>query len=284
MKVTKVSPGARMERFAGTVAAVTGSARGIGKNIARAFARERARVIICDVDERNGKSAQAELCDEGLAAEFLCVDLAERGAPQETVRRIIENWGRLDILVNNARAGERRGLFEETEDTWQEGLSVTLRAAFFASQELIRSMAQNRGGSIVNIGSVAALMACNESPVYHIAKAGMAQMTRYLAVFGGVYGCRVNAVLPGFIVQDEHRPRYRQENNRHYRELVEFCHPTRNIGSSDDVASAVLFLCSLEASFISGQLLVVDGGAMIQEQTGLILRWQEMTSPSPLRR
>lgn len=259
-------------RFVGKVVAVTGSARGIGKNIACAFGREGATVIICDINEQNGKATESELRQRGMSAEFVLVDLRQRGAPQAMVQQIARRWGRLDILVNNARAGRRTSILEEDEDTWEEGITL-LRAGFFASQEAIRVMSQTGGGSIINISSVAALLTCQESPIYHIAKAGMLQMTRYLAAHAGVYGVRVNAVLPGFIVKDEHRERYERNDNQRYREIAEFCHPMGHVGESDDVASAVLFLCSPEASFISGQTIVVDGGLTLQEQSGLVYRF-----------
>ena len=268
-----MQPHPKEGRFAGKVVAVTGSGRGIGKNIARAFGHEGALVAICDIDEPKGRATESELCEQGISAEFLCVDLSQRGAPQAMIQKIVERWGRLDILVNNARSGRRTSLLEEDENTWEEGISVTLRAAFFASQEAIRVMLQTDGGSIVNISSIAAIMTCHESPTYHIAKAGLLQMTRYLAVHAATYGVRVNAVLPGFIVQDEHRVRYERDDNQHYREIAEFCHPMGHVGESDDIARAVLFLCSPEAPFISGQCLIVDGGSTLQEQCGLIYRF-----------
>ena len=261
------------------VVAVTGAARGIGRNIARSFARQGARVVLCDIDERGGVETRDQFRTEGWLAEFEHVNLSEKGAPQAMIREIANQWGRVDVLVNNARSGSRRTLIEETEDTWDAGLAVTLKAAFFASQAVIALMKDIGGASIVNMSSVAALVACNESPAYHIAKAGMLQMTRYLAAFAGPFGIRVNAVLPGFIVQDEHRGRYAQEDNREYREIAEFCHPVGRIGSSDDVANTVTFLCSPQASFISGQALVVDGGAIVNEQTGLLYRFDRTWNP-----
>lgn len=260
-------------RFAGRVAVITGSARGIGKNIARAFGREAASVVICDVDEAKGKATASELRRQGIRAEFLQVDLSQRGAPQAMVQQTIQQLGRLDILVNNARSGRRITFLEEDEDSWEQGISVTLRAAFFASQEAIRVMSQAGGGSIVNISSIAALVTSQESLIYHIAKAGMLQMTRYLAANAGTFGVRVNSVLPGFIVQDEHRAGYEGDSNQRYREIAEFCHPMGHVGESDDIANAVVFLCSPEAAFISGQSLIVDGGLTLQEQSSLFFRF-----------
>ncbi|MDD5687481.1 MAG: SDR family oxidoreductase [Elusimicrobia bacterium] len=261
----------KKKRFSDKVTVITGGCRGIGKNIARAFGREEATVIICDIDKRNGKSAKDELCKLGITAEFLYADLARKGAARGMIQQVVEKWGRIDILINNARSGAKKTSFlEETEDSWEQGISVTLKAAFFAAQEAIRSMSKTGGGNIVNIASIGALLVCHESAVYHIAKAGMVQMTHYLAVKAGGYGIRVNAVLPGFIVQDEHQSRYRNADNLYYREVAEFCHPVRHVGKSDDISNAVLFLCMPDTDFISGHCLVVDGGATLQEQSTLL--------------
>ncbi|OGL50478.1 MAG: hypothetical protein A3H37_06350 [Candidatus Schekmanbacteria bacterium RIFCSPLOWO2_02_FULL_38_14] len=263
------------KRFENKVALITGSATGIGKNIARAFGQEGAHVAICDIDLENGKKTEMELIDRKISASFFHVDLSLKGAPYDMVRQVVQRYGKLDILVNNARSGQRTSFFEEDENSWEKGISVTLRAAFFASQEACRVMSEKGGGNIINISSVAALLACHESPVYHIAKAGMLQMTRYLAMHTGKFGVRVNTILPGFIVRDEHKARYDQDNNKNYREMVNFIHPSGHIGCSDDVANLVLFLCSSESSFINGQCIIIDGGLTLQEQSSLVFRFEK---------
>ncbi|MBI5195203.1 MAG: SDR family oxidoreductase [Nitrospirae bacterium] len=257
-------------KFNNKVILITGGARGIGKKIAKKFTEEGSNVIICDIDKDQSEKTKLEFDKEGLRVNFICMDLSNKGAPQGMIRQIIKDFGKLDVLVNNARSGERVGFWEETDDTWDKGIAVTLKAAFFASQEAIRAMSQNREGSIVNIGSIASSLVCHESPVYHAAKAGLMHLTRYLAVHGGTYGVRVNAVLPGFIVQDEHVERYERADNEEYRKTAEFCHPIRKVGCSDDIAEAVLFLCSTAASFITGQCIIVDGGLTIQDPSSLL--------------
>ncbi|MDP3920165.1 MAG: SDR family NAD(P)-dependent oxidoreductase [Candidatus Omnitrophota bacterium] len=263
------------KRFTDKVVAVTGSARGIGKNIAAAFAGEGAFVFICDINTEMGKATEDEFRNRGLACEYLKVDLAKSGAAAKMVQEIVKRKGCLDVLVNNARSRHRVSMLEETEESWEQGMAVTLKGAFFASQEAIRVMSERSGGSIVNISSVMAEMTCHESPVYHIAKAGVSHMTRYFATHGSPLGVRVNAVVPGFIVQDENRERYAGTDNKSYREVGEFTHPVRTVGKSDDVAYAVLFLASTESCFITGQCLVVDGGATLQEQNSLIHRFSK---------
>jgi 3-oxoacyl-[acyl-carrier protein] reductase len=171
--------------FGGKTVVVTGGARGIGKNICRSFGRSGSKVIICDINEDNGYKTETEFKDENIDVQFYQTDLSKKNAPGQVIRNIIRTHGKIDILVNNARSGPRLDLFEENEETWEQGIAVTLRAAFFCSQEAMRNMIVSGGGSIVNIGSIAAFLYCHESPVYHIAKAGLVQMTRYLASYGG---------------------------------------------------------------------------------------------------
>jgi len=251
--------------FEGKVALVTGSARGIGRTIAAAFGGAGARVAVCDIQREAAEATVHELREDGISAEYFPVDLSQRGEPQRMVAAVAERWGRLDFLVNNARAGARSGSLEETEDNWDLTLSVGLRAAYFASREAISRMAAHGGGSIVNIGSVAALLVSLESPAYHAAKAGLMQLTKYLAANSGAQQVRVNSVVPGFIVQDEHRERYMKDDNAGYRARAESCHPLGDVGRANDVAEAVLFLCSESARFITGQAIVVDGGFTIQD-------------------
>ncbi|MBI1870540.1 MAG: SDR family oxidoreductase [Chlamydiae bacterium] len=261
--------------FEGKIVAVTGGARGIGKNIVNAFAQKGAMVIVCDLNDKEGHTTVTDLRDRKLSSTFLKVDLSEKGTPQEMIRQIVRSYGKIDVLVNNARAVRSRDKSDD-EESWDLEMAVNLRAAFFASQAAISTMAKNGGGSIVNISSITGLLSAREvSPVYQIAKVGLTQMTRYFAVRGGAEGVRVNALLPGVIIRDEDLDRYRQDDNQGYRELVEFCHPMGQPGRSDDVAHAALFLCSPNASYISGQCIVMDGGMSVQEQFSLMLHFQK---------
>jgi NAD(P)-dependent dehydrogenase (short-subunit alcohol dehydrogenase family) len=180
--------------------------------------------------------------------------------------------GSVDILVNNARAGRRLGLLEESEENWDLAVDVGLKAAFFASQAVIKLMADRGGCRIVNIASVAAMQVTNESPSYHAAKAGVLQLTKYLAVAGGPLHARVNGILPGLVVQDEHRPRFDSADNAAYRALAARYQPLGAVGAERDVAEAVLYLCSDRARYVSGACLVLDGAATAQEPFGLLLR------------
>lgn len=258
------------KKFTNKVAVITGGGRGIGKIIAQTLGLEGARVVIVDIDRKKTEATIDELRRKNIQVESLCIDLSRKGIPQKMIRSVVQRYGSIDILVNNARAGKHTTLFTETEESWEQGLSVTLKAAFFASQEGIVQMAKTGGGSIVNISSIEAHLVGHDSPVYHIAKAGILQMTRYLAVYAGKYNVRVNALNPGFIVQDEHRARFHRKDNARYRSIASFCHPLGRVGVSGDVAAAVTYLCSPQAAFVTGQCFAVDGGLSLHEQSGLV--------------
>jgi len=262
-------------RFIGKIVAITGGAHGIGKNIARKFALEGATIVICDIDKASGEATVNEFRRNRISADFLIFDLAAKDGPKKMIQRIVKKWSRIDVLVNNARAGNRVELLDESEANWDKAVSVMLRGPFFAAQEAVRSMARTGGGSIVNISSVAGIESCAESPGYHAAKAGLLQITKYLAGHAGRYGVRVNSVLPGFIVKDEHVTRYESKGNEKFRSIAEFCHPLGRVGAADEVADAVLFLCSGEAAFITGDNIVIDGGLTIQDQSDLLYRFDQ---------
>lgn len=251
--------------FTGKVALVTGSGRGIGKTIARALGMSGASVAVCDINREAGESTVEEFRAIGVYAVYFYADLSVGGGPQELVDKVVSQFGRLDILINNARAGKRANLSSESEDNWRLTMDVGVRAAFFAAQRAVQVMACCGGGSIVNMGSIAASVIGGESPSYHASKASLLNATKYLAVNAGGRNIRVNCILPGFIVQDEHIARYRQTDNADYQQRAERCHPIGRVGESLDVAAAVLFLCSDAAQFITGQGLTVDGGLMIQD-------------------
>jgi NAD(P)-dependent dehydrogenase (short-subunit alcohol dehydrogenase family) len=258
--------------YRGQVALVTGAARGIGLGIARRLAEEGARVLIADVNAEAGTAAVRNLRESGLAVDFISVDLSAPGAATTMVEAAEKIAGSVHVLINNARAGRRFNLFEESEGNWDLALDVGLKSAFFASQAAIKLMAGRDGCRIVNVASVAAVLATNESPAYHATKAGLLQLTKYLAVAGGPHHARVNCVLPGLIVQDEHRARFDADGNEAFRALTARYQPLGEVGAERDVAEAVLYLCSDRARYVSGACLVLDGAATVQEPFGLLLR------------
>ena len=251
--------------FAGRTVLVTGAARGIGRCIAYSFAEAGARVGIIDCNESSAIEVVLELQSRGFDARPFIADLALPGEARRVVDQAASHFGRLDVLVNNARAGLRLKVHEECESNWDITIDVGFRAAHFASLAAVPIMHASGGGSIVNISSTASQYVSAESAGYHAAKAGLTQLTRYLAAHCGAMKVRVNAVLPGFIVQEEHRERFNSSDNFVYRSKAAQCHPVGRVGSSGDVANCVLFLSSVAAGFITGQAVVVDGGLNLRD-------------------
>ena len=259
----------------GRVCLVTGASRGIGNNIARVLGKSGFVLAISDVDSAGLERLRQELIDEGVKVEAFTADLSIRSQPKCLIDKILLHFGRLDVLINNARSGKRLSFECETESNWDLAFNVNLKAPFLLAQAAIPHMGIN--GCIVNISSVSGKFISQESPSYHLSKAALLQLTRYLAVYAGSKGVRVNAVLPGFIVQDEHRERYESLDSKQveYREIVDFLHPLAGgPGFSDDVASAVRFLVSKEAKFITGQEIIVDGGLTIQDPAKVIFDFE----------
>jgi NAD(P)-dependent dehydrogenase (short-subunit alcohol dehydrogenase family) len=262
-----------MARLTDRVAIVTGAATGIGGATARRLAQDGARVLLVDIDAEGAARNLASIRSAGGQGEAFEADVGSEAGVQNMVERAIAAWRRLDIVVNNAYAvgrGERTASAEVTEAAWDRGMDVGLKSMFRAARFALPHLRASGGGSIVNMSSVHGLLAEPRQLVYETLKAGVLGLTRQLAVEFGPYGIRVNAICPGHIVTERMAERWgaHPETLRYFAEQ----YPLRRTGVPDDVANAVAFLCSDEASFITGQALVVDGGLSIQLQEDLAIR------------
>ncbi|MBV9898725.1 MAG: SDR family oxidoreductase [Chloroflexi bacterium] len=254
-------------RLADRVAIVTGGAMGIGGATARRLAEEGARVLVVDVDEEAARRNVETIRSAGGTAEVFQTDVGSESGVQAMVERAVGHWSRLDIVVNNAYPVGSIGRVESAnvpEDAWDRGFDVGLKAMFRTARFAVPHLRQAGGGSIVNMSSVHGLLAEPGQLVYETLKAGVISLTRQLAVEYGPAGIRVNAICPGHIVTERMAERWREhpETLRFFAEQ----YPLRRTGVPNDIANAVIFLCSDEASFITGQALVVDGGLSIQLQ------------------
>jgi 3-oxoacyl-[acyl-carrier protein] reductase len=251
-----------MSRYEGRVAIVTGAARGIGAATAQRFADEGAAVAVLDLDE-----AAASGAAEGLGAARalgLACDVSDAAAVERAVTRVVEELGRVDVLVNNAGVTRDNLLFKMAEEDWDLVLDVHLKGAFLMSREVQKHMTAARYGKILNLSSVSALGNRGQAN-YAAAKMGIQGFTRTLAIELGPFGINVNAVAPGFIVTDmtDATARRLGMTPEELQRLSAEATPVRRVGRPADIASAAAFLCSDEASFITGQTLYVDGGAKI---------------------
>jgi 3-oxoacyl-[acyl-carrier protein] reductase len=251
-----------MSRYADRVVIVTGAARGIGAATARRFASEGASVAVFDLDEAAAAETAAGL---GAARSLgLACDVADAGAVDHAVGRVVDELGKVDVVVNNAGITRDNLLFKMTEDDWDLVMAVHLKGAFLMSRAAQKHMVPARYGKILNLSSVSALGNRGQAN-YSAAKMGVQGFTRTLALELGPFGINVNAIAPGFIVTEMTDATARRVgvDPEQYRAAAAELNPVRRVGQPEDIAAAAAFLCSDEASYITGQTLYVDGGAKV---------------------
>ncbi|MDD5195448.1 MAG: 3-oxoacyl-[acyl-carrier-protein] reductase [Candidatus Omnitrophica bacterium] len=241
-------------RFKDKIAVVTGGAQGIGKEIALQFAKEGARVVIFDLNEQILSATVKEL-EQYSQALGLKVDVTNLDETEKNINKIIDNLGRVDILVNNAGITRDNLLLRLSESDWDKVLTVNLKGAFNCCKAVSRYMVKQRYGKIINISSVIGIMGNAGQVNYAASKAGLIGMTKSLAKELGSRNICVNAVAPGYIktVMTEALPEKVKEEM--FKRI-----PLARFGEPADVAKGVIFLASCDADYITGQVLVIDGG------------------------
>lgn len=248
----------RTMRLKEKVAMVTGAGSGIGRAIAEVFAREGAKVVVADIADENGRETVRLIEQEGGQALFVHTDVSRPGEVEAMVATTIHTYGRLDILVNDA--AHMRDFYmatETSEEDWDKSLNVTLKGVFLASKYALPEMMKRGGGAIVNIASIGAIIAFVGYAAYCSAKAGVVHLTKSLAVDYGRYNIRANVICPGSIATPAAAPEL--ENPERRRFLMNETILGRP-GRPEEVAYAALFLASAESSYITGAVLMVDGG------------------------
>lgn len=238
----------------GKVALITGSASGMGRQTAQRFAEQGAAIVINDIDADKVHATVQEFRGRGFRVLGAVADISSKPAVEGMVQSVIDEFGRVDVLVNNAgmeRAGALRKL---SEADWDITVDVNLKGTFLCSQAVHGHMVANKQGRIINIASRAWLGGAGQAP-YSSAKAGVVGMTRTLAVELGRAGITVNCIAPGLI----HTPMWDELPEKDQQFLLAR-QPTGKLGDPDDIANAVLFLADDAAGFISGQVLYVCGG------------------------
>lgn len=243
------------KRFAGHGVLVTGAARGIGAAIARRLAEEGARVLLTDTDGSEAARTAAEMREQGLHTDALACDVGDRAAVEAAVAHAVDAFGTLDVLVNcAAHCTPDTPLFEDgTDEGWARDLDITLTGAYRCCRAALPHLAASGRGAVVTIGSVNAVQDFGNH-AYSAAKAGLISLTRTMAAHVAARGVRVNLVMPGTVRTSAWEGR--DEELDEMRTL----YPLGRVGEPEDIAAAVAFLASRDASWITGTALTVDGG------------------------
>ncbi|TMD67360.1 MAG: SDR family oxidoreductase [Chloroflexi bacterium] len=250
-----------MGRLEGQVAFVTGAGRGIGAATALRMAEEGARVALADIDTEGCQQVLAEIDRLGSESLVLPCNVTDSAMVQDAMAQTANRFGRLDILVNNAGVVRDNLLYKMSEDEWETVINVHLKGAFLCSRAAQKYMVEHKYGRIVSLSSTSALGNRGQAN-YSSAKAGLQGLTRTLAIELGQFGITVNAVAPGFIDTEMTRATARRQGIDPDQRIAEASKliPVRRVGQPRDVANVICFLCSDEASFVSGQIIYVAGG------------------------
>ena len=250
-----------MGRLDGTVALISGAARGQGAVEARLFCAEGAKVVCGDVLDDEGAALEAELRQAGFDASFVHLDVTREDDWLAAVALAESRYGKLNVLVNNAGILLRKPIEDTTVEEWDRVMAVNVRGVFLGTRASIPAMRRAGGGSIVNISSVAGLVATRDSAAYAASKGAVRLFTKTAAVDHVADGIRVNSVHPGPIKTDMIREMVADEEV--WRDRLTRL-PMKRAGEPEEVAYAVLFLASNESSYMTGSELVVDGGSTAQ--------------------
>ena len=295
-------------RLQGKVGIVTGGATGLGAGVARKLAADGAKVLIIDIDAETAAATAGQIRDAGGAAASMTGDVAKEETAAAMVERAIDEFGRLDILVQNAYgvAGFSDGTALDTEvSAWRKGMDLLVMAHFLGAKYGVPAMQESgppegydpapwegRGlrhgtpppmeiGRIVNMSSVHGQLQAAGTMIYETGKAAVNGLTRQMAIDFGPLGVTVNAIAPGHMVTENLEKLWAEHANEKGFHLGELQYPVRRMGVPEDIGNAVAFLCSEEASFITGVVLPVDGGLTIQLQENIVYELKDYIHRNP---
>ena len=257
---TEEGPG----RLRGKSALITGAAAGIGRATAELFAREGARLVLADINTDGLSALRDSLADVTGDVALVTADVSKPADARRMIDVAIERYGRLDIAVANAGIIPLASIVEATPEGWDEVMSIDGRGMFLTCKYAIEQMITTGGGSIICLSSISGMAGQSRQSTYGPAKFVASGLTKHLAVEWAGNGIRVNAVAPGTINTERVQQLPNEPGGPEYLEAVKAAHPMGRLGEPSEVAKAILFLASDEASFITGAILPVDGGFLAQ--------------------
>ena len=254
--------------FSGKVTIVTGGALGIGGGIARKFSEKGSKIVIADIDEDSAIKNSKKIIDMGGECEVIKTDVSKSRDIENMVDYTLNKFGRIDNLIQNAFSTADNSSFggsalEVDEKNWDQGIAMLQKAIYLGAKYAGNDLIKNKG-NIINISSVHGLLMSKGALIYEAGKSAVIGMTKQMACDFGPLGVRVNAICPGHIVTEKMEVRWKETPSG--LKFFEEQYPVRRTGVPEDIANGVAFLCSDEASFITGHSLVIDGGLSIQLQ------------------
>ena len=245
------------------VAVVTGGSSGIGEATCFELAKEGAKVAVTDINEESGKSVVKRITASGGTAAFYNMDVTDESAVKSTIEKVVNVWGSLDILVNNAGVpGANKQTHEVTVQEWNYGLRLNTTGVFLCTKHAAPFMMKQKSGSIVNVSSIFGIVGSGGVSPYHAAKGAIRAMTKNDAVSYGKFGIRVNSVYPSSVrttMTNEYALNYPGGIEKFYQDIGQM-HLLGRVANPIEIAKAIVFLASDDASFITGSELIVDGG------------------------
>jgi NAD(P)-dependent dehydrogenase (short-subunit alcohol dehydrogenase family) len=253
-------------QFDGKVALVTGASAGIGRATALAFAEQGAKVVVADIAVEGGEETVRQINGVGGEAIFVKADMLQTSEIEALVRTTVETYGRLDYAHNNAGIeGALTTTVDYPEDIWNRVLAINLTSVWLCMKYEIPEMLKQGGGAIVNTASILGLVGYVTTPAYTASKHGVVGLTKVAAMEYATQGIRVNAVCPGWIETPMVMERgvTAGTNREVYQQLADM-HPVKRLGKPEEIAQAVIWLCSDAASFVTGHAMAVDGGYTVQ--------------------
>lgn len=252
-----------MKRVKDKVAIVTGGALGIGKAASRLLATEGAKVAVTDINDEEGQRTAETIQNNGGTAKYWHLDVADSAAVKDTFAEIADEFGSIDVLVNNAGiSGVNRETHLVNEEEWQKVLDVNVNGVFHCVKHVIPYMEEAGKGSIINLSSIYGLVGAPDIPPYHASKGAVRLMTKTDALIYAKKNIRVNSVHPAFIWTPlvEELAERSDQSVADFRASLDAQHPVGHVGEPDDVAFGILYLASDESKFVTGSELVIDGG------------------------